>query len=402
MRRFAWSLCLAACTTTPSSDDGGSEGTTAAGGETSTNASTSTTTAATGLDETSDSSDGTTAEPTEPNYEERGPYGVGIQSFDVPGADDRMVRVTVWYPSDTEDGPIDLHTVVSEANAQTLQELVAAAPPECVRSTLMGTAEAPLAEGSFPAIVFSHCLSCLGVSSSFITERLASHGSIVIGVTHTDDTLFDQLEGTVAPLDGDWLAVRTLDASLALDGVLAMAPYDTAIDQSRLGIFGHSYGATTTGKVLQDDDRFIAGVAMAAPVENPLLPGVTVDGIAEPMLMLLAQEDNSITEVGNNFMRTNAMTLSGGSWLVEVADAGHWSFSDLCGIIEAFQPGCGEGIRQTMPGEAFTYLDADLGRQIAASYVTAFFALHLQDDAAAADYLDVGTPSDVVTVERFP
>lgn len=360
------------------------------------------TTSTTSADETGGSSDGTTAGQAERNYEERGPYGVGVQTLDVMGAEGRMLRVTVWYPSDTKDGTVDLHTVVSEANAKAMQKLVAAAPPECTRSTMDATLDAPRAEGSFPGIVFSHCASCLGISSTFVTERLASHGSIVIGVTHTDDTIFDALEGGGAPLNGEWLAVRGMDVQLVLDAVLAMAPYDTAIDATRIGIFGHSYGAATTGKVLQDDDRFLAGVAMAAPIENPLLPGVTVDGVDEPMLLLLAQEDNSISEVGNNFMRNNAMALSGGSWLVEVADAGHWSFSDLCGIIEGFQPCCGEGTRQTQPGEPFTYLDADLGRQIAASYVTAFFALHLQDDPDAADYLDVGSPSDVVTVERFP
>ncbi|MCH9686118.1 MAG: hypothetical protein K0V04_32095 [Deltaproteobacteria bacterium] len=320
--------------------------------------------------------------------------------MDLAGAQDRTLRVTVWYPTATADDVVPLSTLVTAEDVSTFEDLLANAPAGCTRPAMDATLDAPLAAGSYPAIVFSHCLSCLGTSSTFIAERLASHGAIVVGVTHTGDTLFDQVEGNVAPLDAAWLSVRALDVGLTLDGVLDSEQFGPAIDTTRLGVFGHSYGAATTGKVLQDDDRFIAGVAIAAPLANPLLPGVAVTDIAEPMLMLLAQEDNSITEIGNNFMRADAMALPGGSWLVELADAGHWSFSDLCGIVEAFDPGCGDGTRQTVAGEAFTYLDNDLARDIAASYTTAFFALHLHEQPDAEQYLDVATPASVVTVVR--
>ncbi len=332
-------------------------------------------------------------------YDAAGPFAVGVQSRVVAGAG-RDIRTTTWYPTEQGGATTALAELYDEPDATTLAALMAAAPPDCVRAEMDATLDAPVAAGSFPIVMFSHCLSCLGVSSSFVAERLASHGIVVVGVTHTDDTLFDQQEGNVADLSARWLQVRSQDVRMAFDAAIADGPVAAVVDPRRAGVFGHSYGAATTGKVLADDDRFVAGVALAAPVQNPLLPGVMTADIAEPMLLLLAQEDNSILEIGNNFIRDNAAALPGGSWLVEVADAGHWSVSDLCGVIDAFAPGCGEGTRQG-GGEPFTYIPAQAGRQIAATYVTTFFALHLLGDAAAEDDLLVAAPPELVTVTRF-
>ncbi len=341
-----------------------------------------------------------TGAPQAPPYESRGPYGVGLQTSTVM-AGTREVEVTVWYPSDSNTGSTALVDLVPEAQRDVLQGLIDDAPAECVRASAEGTLDAGLAEGTFPVVMVSHCYSCLGLSSGFIAERLASHGVIVIGLTHTGGSLFDAVAGNPGPLDGEFLQTRSEDVINTLEVLSESGEMAAAMDTSRLGMFGHSFGATTTGLVLQNDDRFTAGVAIAAPIQNPLLPGVDTAQVAEPMLYLLMEEDNSILALGNNLLRSNAMGMPGGSWLVEIADAGHWSPSDLCGIVEDFMPGCGDDVRQT-DGTAFTYLSADEGRNITAAYVTAFFALHLQDDAAAADYLSHGAPADTVTVTRFP
>jgi len=312
---------------------------------------------------------------------------------------DRTVQVTFWYPSDDAEGTTALADLVPAEQQGTLADLMDAAPPECVRTTAEGTLDATLADGTFPVVLYSHCQSCLGLSSSFIAERLASHGTIVVGVTHTGGSLFDALDGNPAPLDGAFLAVRAADVSAVLDTVSTDSFAAASMDLTRVGMFGHSFGATTTGLVLQDDDRFIAGAAIAAPIENPLLPGVSTAAVAEPMLYLLMQEDNSIQAIGNTLLRNNAMAMPGGSWLVELADAGHWSPSDLCGLVDDFMPGCGEGERQT-DGSPFTYLPAETGRNIAAAYVTAFFALELQGDTDADAWLAGAHPEETVTVTR--
>jgi hypothetical protein len=83
-------------------------------------------------------------------------------------------------------------------------------------------------------------------------------------------------------------------------------------------------------------------------------------------------------------------------WKLEVADAGHWSFSDVDGAADIFMAGCGPATRQT-DGTDFTYLDPATGRALAAAYVTAFFRAELDGDAGAAAYLDQARPTGVVT-----
>lgn len=333
-------------------------------------------------------------------YEDVGPYGVGLRT-ETLDVGERTLHVTLWYPTDTGGGSTPLVDLVPQARRAALTEVMDAAPDSCTRKTAEGTVDAAVADGTFPVVMVSHCYACLGLSSSFIAERLASHGTIVIAMTHTGGSLFESLEGNPGPLDGDFLQVRAADVIGTFDAMSSTGPLAASMDTSRVGMFGHSYGATTTGLVLQDDDRFSAGVAIAAPIENPLLPGVATADVAEPMLYLLMEEDNSIQEIGNNLLRNNAMAMPGGSWLVELGDAGHWSPSDLCAAVDDFMPCCGDDDRQT-DGTPFTYLDADTGRSISAAYVTAFFALHLQGDAAAEAYLDAPTPEDVVTVTRYP
>lgn len=68
-----------------------------------------------------------------------------------------------------------------------------------------------------------------------------------------------------------------------------------------MGVFGHSFGGVTAGMVLTEDTRPRAGLALAVPMENPLLPGVVVADLQVPLLFVRAIEDNSITEIGNDF-----------------------------------------------------------------------------------------------------
>ena len=67
-----------------------------------------------------------------------------------------------------------------------------------------------------------------------------------------------------------------------------------------------------------------------------------------------------------------------------------------------FTPGCGDGIRQTVPGEPFTYLPIDTGRAIGAAYVTAFFAAELRGEDAGRSYLAQAHPAGIVDVAARP
>jgi dienelactone hydrolase len=339
--------------------------------------------------------------------ETAGMYPVGTALFTLTDATrSRALPAQLWYPAAT--GTVVTGFPIEELedapNRATYAGLLAAADPACPTRTALAARDAAPASGRFPIIAFSHCHECTRWSAETIAERLASHGFVVLADDHTGNTLWNNQAGDGLPLDGTTLALRVGDVRFALDQVLAEAPpvppaVAAAVDADHVGMMGHSFGAVTAGKVAQDDDRIDAALALAAPMENPLLPGVMVASLDVPLGFMLAREDNSITEIGNGFIRTNYDKAAAGAWKIEIADAGHWSVSDVVGAIPGFAPGCKAGTRQS-DGTAFTYLDAATGRGIAASYATAFFEAYLQDNAGARAYLTSLRPDGVITADR--
>lgn len=343
-----------------------------------------------------------------------GPYGAGNTTVTLRDPSrDRTLTVEVWYPADAPRDaagePVqDFYPPGAERDRYAA--LLAASPdpgPSRVTRATRDAAPAGAPGDGWPVVVFSHCHACTRFSSFSLAERLASRGFVVAAPDHAGNILFDDTLG----LNADTLRVRADDVSFVLTALLGAssgadalpATLLAALDPARVGVFGHSFGAVTTGLVLQDDARFRAGAAIAAPFENPLLPGVAMSAIDEPVLFVVAREDNSITEIGNQFIRANFDAAPAPVWKVEVADAGHWSFSDVCALGGTlFLAGCGDGVRQTVPGEPFTYLPIDQGIAIGQSYVSAFFAAELQDDAAARAFLATAVPDDVVAVASRP
>jgi len=343
-------------------------------------------------------------------WEKPGPNPVGHAIFTAKdAARDRTLTLQLWYPAAAsskdaaKSGTAMEDLVLDPTDRATMVKLLGAAPPACARKRVGSVKDLPPADGTFPILAYSHCHSCLRFSMAEIAERLASHGFAVIAPDHAGNTVFDAQKGTSAPLNGEFLAVRAADVRFALDVVLdakneaVPAALRGKLDSEKVGVFGHSYGAATTGLVLARDPRPKAGLAIGAPMENDLLPPAKMAEIKVPAMFILAREDNSISEIGNNLIRSNFKRGTPPLWLLEVEDAGHWSFSDTCALTPSFMPGCGEGVRQTDPGTPFYYLENVGARALGASYVTAFFSAHLRGDAAAKAFLGAVHPSGVVT-----
>ncbi len=331
--------------------------------------------------------------PTAPDrsVEEPGTYAVGTRRIEVTSGP-QTFTVQAFYPTDAATAPVAIESLEAEPRRARYATLLAGVGT-CPTRTLDVAVDAEPAAGTFPLIVGSHCHSCTRLSNASTAIRLASHGFVVLTPDHTADTLWDMLDGHEASLDAAQLAVRVADIQRALD---LTHPSLASADRTRVGVFGHSFGAVTAGRVAQLDTRITAAAALAAPMENPLIPGVQLAEISDPLMFLVAVEDNSITEFGNKFIRDNFAAASNQAWKLEVADAGHWSVSDLDGLVPAFRRGCGDDIRQT-DGAPFTYLDPQLGRDIAAANVTAFFRATLDGDEGAAAYLDKGFPDEIVS-----
>jgi dienelactone hydrolase len=335
--------------------------------------------------------------PTDPDrsVEQPGAHAVGTRRITTTDAT-RSYTFQAWYPTTSPTADVAIESLEAEPLRSRTAALLAGVGT-CPTRRLVVAVDGDPEAGSFPLVVASHCHACTRFSNASTAMRLASHGYVVVTVDHTADTMWDSLDGHEASLDAAQLALRVADLQLAID---LQSPALASADRARLGVFGHSFGAVTAGRLAQVDDRVKAAAALAAPMENPLIPGVKLSEIAEPLLFLVAREDNSITEFGNKLIRDNYAAATNRAWKLEVADAGHWSVSDLDGLIPAFNKGCGPGTRQD-DGSAFEYLDPDIGRAVSASYVTAFFRATLEDDDGAAAYLTRGFPDEeLVSVEH--
>ncbi len=342
------------------------------------------------------------------DYSQPGSYGVGrrtvLASRDDGKGGSRSVPVEVWFPataSAAAPGSI-LDLVTHPADRTVYGDLLDAAPSGCPTTAVTADVLAdPLeSDGGWPLIAMSHCHDCTRFSTVTIAERLASWGFVVVAPDHTGNTLFDAIAGTALGLDTTTLALREGDLDYAIeqavDGHLAAK---LTVDPTRIGVFGHSFGAVTAGMVLQDlpatGQPLLAGMFVGAPPENPLLSGVSMANLTEPVLFEELAEDNSVGTAGNVLIESNYAAAPGSAWLATLADAGHYSPSDLDGITATtasgdpavdFSAGCGDGTRQTN-GQAFTYMPAADGRALSASIATAFFAETVAGHADGADFL---------------
>jgi predicted dienelactone hydrolase len=347
------------------------------------------------------------------DYDLPGEHPVGVATFTLT-AGDRTLLVEAWYPAiagakaEAEAGASIAEFVPPGPDRDTFDGLLADLSESGKVGTRLQTRSArdadPADMSPKPVIVFSHCHACTRFSAFTLAEHLASRGYVVVAPDHAGNTLFDQLAGQGAEVGEDFLKVRVADLSAVLDAVLdpqnqaVPAAIRGAVDPARVGALGHSFGAGTAGRLAQEDDRVVAALPIGAPPENPLFPGTKIANIAEPTLFVKLLEDNSIGAVGNGLIESNFKSAATPTWIVRVRDAGHWGVTDICGLVADFDPGCGPGTRMT-DGTAFTYLDPQQVRTIAAAYAAAFFDLHLRADPSAAAYLMSADPPDLVEVD---
>lgn len=328
--------------------------------------------------------------PPDLGLERHGAYPIGTARFISDGR-----TFQSFYPTATAELVIPFSMLEDEPHQTQYTDLLATAAPNCPTRQIQVAVDAPPLAGAFPLIVVSHCYTCTRLNLATVSARLASHGFVVLSVDHEGSTLWNLLAVNQTGLTAEALDLRVADMQAAL---AADHPSLASADRARIGSLGHSFGAVTAGKLAATDRRIQATFALAAPIDSPLFPGV---GLADiPLGFLVAREDNSISEFGNDFIRDNFADAARAAWKFEVSDAGHWSVSDLVGLVDNFAAGCGAGKRQT-DGADFTYLEPEMGRGITAAYVTAFFRATLEDDDGARAYLARAFPDgDTVDVQR--
>ncbi|MFN8644017.1 MAG: TetR family transcriptional regulator [Candidatus Binatia bacterium] len=294
-----------------------------------------------------------------------GPYGVGVQtlhyvkdSVTAPGTP-RALDTVVWYPTTPGAGPVD--------------------------PSLAGVVGAPLVTGGapYPLLLFSHGSCSYPAQSTFLTALLASYGYVVAAPPHPGNMLSDGSAcGTPTALVRSAVE-RPQDVIYVTDQLLLPAsPFATAIDASRIGMAGHSFGGFTTFKVVGLDARFTVALPMAAvvPLTNGQPPVLPV-----PSMIMLGQIDSvlstwALTDLDD--LRAAYAVATPPKTLVEIPHAGHYAFSNGC------FPGS-----DCNPPETPTQ---DEAHAVVLRWAVPFLERYLRGDAGAAAFFAAPPPGAVV------
>jgi len=173
----------------------------------------------------------------------QGPHMVGVRSAEVFDADrgnawnaiddgPRRMLVRVWYPAKSvPEGASNARNTAAEGELAKAYGVEGFKPQKILSESLAKIKtnaywDAPSAAGSFPLLIFSHGYSGAINSNAMIMEQLASHGYVVISMTHPGESA-----GLVFP-NGDWVPlapeVDELFKEHAATGLLDMFDQDLA------------------------------------------------------------------------------------------------------------------------------------------------------------------------------
>jgi len=249
-----------------------------------------------------------------------GPWRVGVHTVTLTDPSrNRRFDVDVWYPVDPQHVDGSGNTYELESLFGTLASIDSPA-----------RRNATPAAGTWPLVLFSHGYGGVRFQSYFLTERLASHGIVVVAPDHPGNTLTD-----FAQLGDDGAAAqsaidRPLDILFALDAALTnKLGVALSIDPMHIATTGHSFGGWTSLEVARRDARIRA----AFPLAPGFRAGATADFVAtlaRPLLFVGGSEDDTCEFPAN---QEAPYTLSQQpKFLLEVMGAGHLDFSNLCEV----------------------------------------------------------------------
>ncbi|KAA2264107.1 lipase [Solihabitans fulvus] len=238
----------------------------------------------------------------------------------------RELMVTISYPSRHMDSAPRADWLTPGIGS-VVQALAAAAPLNVPSGAVDWTATKRWASqdtpvdrrhGPWPVVLFSPGFGVPRELDTLLTDDLASRGYVVVSMSHTYESSGVEFPGgrveTALVADNKpetmktAIDVRVADARFVLDELTRLnagANPDAehrqlppglrgALDLSRVGMFGHSYGGYTSGETMYQDGRIAAGVNLDGSMAygfgtdgSPYLPGeVTKHGLDRPFMLM--------------------------------------------------------------------------------------------------------------------
>lgn len=254
-----------------------------------------------------------------------GPWRAGVKTVELTdGARNRKFKVDVWYPITPTGAAGSNNTYELDSFIGTIASIDSPA-----------RRDAQPEPGTWPVVLFSHGFGGIRFQSYFLTERLATHGFVVISPDHPGNTLAD-----FAELGNDQAAAqsamdRPLDLLYALDraiaGTLGVA---VTVDPDRVGATGHSFGAWSSLEIARRDPRIKIAFPLAPGFRNGATPDF-VAMLARPLLFVGGSLDDTCEFPANQELPY--MIAQQPKYLLEVMGAGHLDFSNLCEVALARQ-----------------------------------------------------------------
>ncbi len=326
-----------------------------------------------------------------------GPWILGhsIHTITDASRDDRSLEVRVWYPADRES--------ISGGSSYYLSMDIGIA--RIGRESRIAWDDLPLsADGPFPLVVFSHGATSLNLQSLDLVETLASHGFVVAAPNHTGDTTHDLMDGTLIPQE-EMFILRPGDVSFVIDRLLSGDLLAGAVDPSRIGVCGHSFGAFTSLVMasgfpaptqIDPDPRVLAFMPVSVSGSDAI-DDQRLSTITRPFLFLGGTAD-SMTPIDPYTTRPWELLSSAERYRVDIRGATHTHFANVCevgdgliaaGLDQSTWPAIGaeqllDHYEKTCGPEAFPIEEA---QRIQNKYAVSFFRRHLADDKNYASFL---------------
>jgi alpha-beta hydrolase superfamily lysophospholipase len=337
-----------------------------------------------------------------------GPYPVGRREYvwtdssrtefpDSSAGRFRSLVIFVWYPAMATNRPTapplplawrdSAIARMAKSARDTIEEMIRARRVHAVDSA------PPVATSQrFPVVFFLPGLGNLPTDYSFLVENLVSHGYIVIGIQPTGLATFTvypdgHLAKYQSPTDTAEYYKKDIhwwieDAQFArkqaeLLNADASDPLHARLDLAHVGIFGHSYGGTTSLELCIRDRRFLAGINLDGYMysERITTPFMLINGLAakkdlwrydSEMMAEFKPQAVAIDSVWTRFVRRSSPKLLE----VRGRTMDHGSFWDAALFPDRDEPWRKVMKRGIMPGKRALAINS--------RYIIAFFDRYLK------------------------
>ncbi len=264
-------------------------------------------------------------------FTEFGDLPVGVRTLEL-GEEPGEQPLSVWYPADS-DAVAGMDTEIYDS-AQAIPAAFRALIPESMQSAVETNSyrDAPLAAGGpYPVVIYSHGYGGHRDVAIFLTSHLASHGFIVASPEHIHRNLPAQAFGT-AESNPEKDQADVDNTLAALESALG-----DAVDTARVGVIGHSAGARTALDALANESVLVALPLAGGGAAPP-------EAADKPILVVVAELDLTVPTERSLDSYESAL---GPRTFVNLAQAGHNSFTDSCPVILA---GGGLGMLEPLLG----------------------------------------------------